>query len=66
LGVRAGGRAAQTPRENYEVQKFCGVDIVLWLPEEVEDAVPHLDVEDIALASCGGPGEARASSTTLA
>ncbi|AEQ53783.1 NAD(P)/FAD-dependent oxidoreductase [Pelagibacterium halotolerans] len=47
----------QTLRENHEVQKACGADVVLWNRDELADAFPHLRVDDIELASYGRSGE---------
>lgn len=55
----------QTLRENHEVQRACGADVVLWGPEELARAFPHLRVEDIRLASYGQSGEGWFSNTGL-
>lgn len=55
----------QTLRENHEVQKACGADVVLWSPEELAESFPHLNVEDIALASYGRSGEGWFNNTGL-
>jgi glycine/D-amino acid oxidase-like deaminating enzyme len=48
---------AQTLKENNEVQRACGADVVLWNRSELAAAFPHLRVEDIELASYGRSGE---------
>jgi len=47
----------QTLRENHQIQAACGADIVLWDAQQLKKAFPHLNVEDIALASYGRSGE---------
>lgn len=56
---------AQTLRENHEVQRACGADVVLWGPEALHHAFPHLNVDDILLASYGRSGEGWFSNTGL-
>jgi len=48
---------AQTLRENHQVQAECGADIVLWDAQELKQAFPHLNVDDLTLASYGRSGE---------
>lgn len=55
----------QTLRENHEVQRACGADVVLFDQEELSRAFPHLRVEDIRLASYGQSGEGWFSNTGL-
>lgn len=55
----------QTLRENHEVQRACGADVVLWGQEELHRAFPHLNVDDIRLASYGQSGEGWFSNTGL-
>lgn len=55
----------QTLRENHEVQRACGADVVLWTPDELADAFPHLRVDDILLASYGRSGEGWFDNTGL-
>ncbi len=55
----------QTLRENHEVQKACGADVVLWDRDELADAFPHLRVDDILLASYGRSGEGWFNNTGL-
>ncbi|MBC2837583.1 NAD(P)/FAD-dependent oxidoreductase [Paragemmobacter straminiformis] len=55
----------RTLRENHAVQKACGADVVLWGPDELARAFPHLDVADIRLASYGQSGEGWFSNTGL-
>ncbi|MCB1332838.1 MAG: FAD-binding oxidoreductase [Roseivivax sp.] len=56
---------AQTLRENHAVQRACGADVVLWGPEALARAFPHLNVDDILLASYGQSGEGWFSNTGL-
>ncbi|MFT3688603.1 NAD(P)/FAD-dependent oxidoreductase [Paenirhodobacter sp.] len=56
---------AQTLRENHEVQRACGADVVLWGQEELARAFPHLNVDDIVLASYGQSGEGWFNNTGL-
>ena len=56
---------AQVLRENHAVQVACGADVVLWGPEEVQRAFPHLNVDDLVLASYGRSGEGWFSNTGL-
>lgn len=55
----------QTLRENHEVQRACGADVVLWDQEALHRAFPHLNVDDIRLASYGRSGEGWFSNTGL-
>jgi glycine/D-amino acid oxidase-like deaminating enzyme len=52
-------------RENHDVQRACGADVVLWGQEEVHRAFPHLRTDDILLASYGQSGEGWFSNTGL-
>ena len=73
LGFHEGGylflattdRQAQILRHNHEVQKSCQADVVLWNAEEVKAAFPHLNVDDLQLASYGRSGEGWFSNTGL-
>lgn len=56
---------AQTLRENHAVQRACGADVVLWQRDEVAAAFPHLNVDDILLASYGRSGEGWFNNTGL-
>ncbi|SIS56705.1 NAD(P)/FAD-dependent oxidoreductase [Paracoccus saliphilus] len=56
---------ARTLRENHEVQRTCGADVVLWTPDELAHAFPHLRVDDILLASYGRSGEGWFNNTGL-
>jgi glycine/D-amino acid oxidase-like deaminating enzyme len=56
---------AQTLRENHAVQRACGADVVLWDAEQLHRAFPHLNVDDICLASYGRSGEGWFSNTGL-
>lgn len=55
----------QTLRENHTVQKACGADVVLWDQEALARAFPHLNVDDIRLASYGQSGEGWFNNTGL-
>lgn len=55
----------QTLRENHAVQRACGADVVLWGQEDLHRAFPHLNVDDIRLASYGQSGEGWFSNTGL-
>ncbi|MFT4149041.1 MAG: FAD-binding oxidoreductase [Paracoccaceae bacterium] len=48
---------AQVLRENHEVQKAAGADVVLWDADQLKWAFPHLKTDDILLASYGQSGE---------
>jgi len=54
-----------TLRENHIVQRACGADVVLWDQEALARAFPHLNVDDIRLASYGQSGEGWFSNTGL-
>lgn len=56
---------AQTLRENHEVQRALGADVVLWDQEQLHRAFPHLNIDDILLASYGQSGEGWFSNTGL-
>lgn len=56
---------ARTLRENHEVQVACGADVVLWDADELKRSFPHLNVEDIRLASYGRSGEGWFNNTGL-
>jgi glycine/D-amino acid oxidase-like deaminating enzyme len=55
----------RTLRDNHAVQVACGADVVLWDQEELQRAFPHLNVDDIRLASSGRSGEGWFSNTGL-
>lgn len=55
----------QTLRENHEVQIACGADVVLWERDELNAAFPHLNTDDILLASYGRSGEGWFNNTGL-
>ena len=55
----------QILRENHEVQKSLGADVVLWDPDQIKAAFPHLRVNDLQLASYGQSGEGWFSNTGL-
>ncbi|MDO9418386.1 NAD(P)/FAD-dependent oxidoreductase [Pararhizobium sp.] len=56
---------AQTLKENHAVQRACGADVLLWDPDELKAAFPHLNVDDILLASYGRSGEGWFNNTGL-
>lgn len=56
---------ARTLRENHQVQRACGADVVLWDKGELARAFPHLNVDDILLASYGQSGEGWFNNTGL-
>ena len=55
----------QTLSENHEVQRSLGADVVLWDKDALCDAFPHLNAEDILLASYGRTGEGWFNNTGL-
>lgn len=55
----------QTLRENHDVQIACGADVILWDQSELSVAFPHLNTEDILLASYGRSGEGWFNNTGL-
>lgn len=65
LGFHPGGYLflANTPeqvqilRENHEVQKSCGAEVELWDADQLKWSFPHLNTDDILLASYGLKGE---------
>jgi glycine/D-amino acid oxidase-like deaminating enzyme len=65
LFLAATDAQAQTLRENHEVQRACGADVVLWDQEALHRAFPHLNVDDLQLASYGQSGEGWFSNTGL-
>ncbi len=73
LGFHEGGylflassdEQVQILRENHEVQKSLGADVVLWKPDQIKAAFPHLRVDDLQLASYGQSGEGWFSNTGL-
>lgn len=65
LFLAATEEQARILRKNNEVQKSLGVDVVLWEPDQVRDAFPHLNVDDLKLASYGRSGEGWFSNTGL-
>ena len=56
---------AKTLRENHAVQRMCGADVVLWDQADLAAAFPHLNVDDILLASYGRSGEGWFNNTGL-
>jgi len=73
LGFQPGGYLflAATPgqeqvlRENHAVQRACGADVVLWNRDQLAHAFPHMNVDDIRLASYGQSGEGWFDNTGL-
>lgn len=59
------GEQARILRENHEVQRACGADVVLWDKDGLAEAFPHLNVDDIVLASYGRSGEGWFNNTGL-
>jgi len=57
LLLAANDEQARTLTQNHQVQMECGADIVLWDGRELKQAFPHLNVDDIVLASYGRSGE---------
>ncbi len=55
----------QILRANHEVQVSCGADVVLFDANELANAFPHLNTDDIRLASFGRSGEGWFSNTGL-
>jgi len=55
----------QILRANHEVQIRCGADVVLFDTNELGNAFPHLNTDDIRLASYGRSGEGWFSNTGL-
>ena len=55
----------QILRANHEVQVSCGADVVLYDANELANAFPHLNTDDIRLASYGRSGEGWFSNTGL-
>ena len=55
----------QVLRINHETQLSCGADIVLLDTADIASAFPHLNVDDIRLASYGRSGEGWFSNTGL-
>lgn len=56
---------AQFLRENHAVQTELGADVVLWSPDDLRAAFPHLRADDLQLASYGRSGEGWFSNTGL-
>ncbi len=73
LGFHEGGylflasseEQVQILRENHEVQKSLGADVVLWDPDQLKAAFPHIKTDDLKLASYGQSGEGWFSNTGL-
>ncbi|RFB81128.1 NAD(P)/FAD-dependent oxidoreductase [Methylovirgula sp. 4M-Z18] len=65
LFLAGNAEQAQTLRENHAVQRACGADVVLWQRDELAQAFPHLNVDDIVLASYGRSGEGWFNNTGL-
>jgi len=56
---------AKMLRANHDIQMRCGADVVLLDAQELICAFPHLNVDDICLASYGRSGEGWFSNTGL-
>lgn len=56
---------ARILRDNHAVQVACGADVVLWGQDDLHRAFPHLNVDDLILASYGRSGEGWFSNTGL-
>ena len=73
LGFHEGGylflantpEQVQTLQENHAVQIACGADVVLWDRDELGQAFPHLNTDDLLLASYGRSGEGWFNNTGL-
>ena len=65
LFLAATDEQAQVLRENHEVQKSLGADVVLWDADETRAAFPHLRTDDLKLASYGQSGEGWFSNTGM-
>lgn len=65
LFLASSGEQERTLRDNHAVQRACGADVVLWDADELGRAFPHLNVDDIRLASYGRSGEGWFSNTGL-
>lgn len=57
LYLAATSQQAEVLRQNHAVQVACGADVVLWSRDELAAAFPHLNTDDIELASYGRSGE---------
>ncbi|MEZ5750975.1 MAG: FAD-binding oxidoreductase [Paracoccaceae bacterium] len=57
LYLAATPQQAEVLRQNHAVQVACGADVVLWSRDELAAAFPHLNADDIELASYGRSGE---------
>lgn len=55
----------QVLEENHAVQRACGADVVLWDRVDLSRAFPHLNTDDILLASYGRSGEGWFNNTGL-
>ena len=65
LFLAATEQQEQTLRANYDIQISCGAEVVLMEPSELVSAFPHLNVEDVRLASFGRSGEGWFSNTGI-
>jgi glycine/D-amino acid oxidase-like deaminating enzyme len=65
LFLAATANQEQTLRENHEVQKSLGADVVLWGPDALLKAFPHMNVDDIRVASYGQSCEGWFNNTGL-
>ena len=65
LFLAGNAEQAQTLRENHAVQKSCGADVELFERDRLAECFPHLNVDDIELASYGHSGEGWFNNTGL-
>lgn len=65
LFLAATDEQVQILRENHDVQKSLGADVVLWDQSQIHASFPHLRVDDLQLASYGRSGEGWFSNTTM-
>ena len=57
LNLANSAAGAQVLRENHAVQMAAGADVVLLTPKDLAARYPHLNVDDLTLASLGQTGE---------
>ncbi|MBB97247.1 MAG: FAD-dependent oxidoreductase [Rhodobacteraceae bacterium] len=65
LFLAATQRQERIMRDNHAVQRAAGADVVLWDPDQLAWAFPHLNTADIRLASYGQSGEGWFDNTGL-
>lgn len=66
LFIAVNDEQAEVLRENHRIQVEMGCDVSLWDADMLQDAFPHLNVEDVVLASYGNAGEGWYSNSALA